>query len=341
MNALPKIKISTIAICWACLAALVLPVCNAPAQDQGRVRVKTIRPQVGADLFISSEQPANVEAYYQVSLFSPSAGTVKDIKKNLGDFVTVGEILVEMESSAHPAAKITIAAPFDGVIASRPLDPGSFVGNPAVVPGVPALLSLERNDIVTISSKIPESFIGLLGPDTEAEVRMDAMPGKVLRGKLARIAPSLDLLDRTQRVEVDFYNRSQSEFDAFVLDAEAKQKTDLKSLSLPIFPVGVEPGKAAGFIPGMYGKMKVIFKSFRNMPLVPTSSIVRFGGMPYLFQVENGLARRNPIIIDFDDGSFARVRWSDGSDLSVEDEIIASNQGELDDGTPIDPVLTK
>lgn len=315
------------------------------------IRVKTARPKTGKDLEVGVEQPANVASYYRVELQSPIAGTLKFIEKDIGDKVTAGERLAEIEPQApEPDRKVKglVIAPFDGVISSRTADPGTFVANPAIVPGVVPLLVVERTDIVTVSMKVPEAFVTQVSRDTEAELRLDAIPGRVFRFRLTRLAPSLDGVDRTLRVEVDLYNGTATEHTQFLEKVRLNQKADLKGRVLPEFPQGLGANSSARLLPGMYGKMRLRIKRFQNLPVVPSSAVVWRGGLPYLFRVESGVARLKRISLELDDGILAHVYWMtrDGGntirqELSLEDEFVITNQGELEDGTRVRATLVE
>jgi len=74
----------------------------------------------------------------------------------------------------------------------------------------------------------------------------------------------------------------------------------------------------------------------------------RLGGVPYLYRVESGVAHRARVSIGVDDGTLARVFWLErekdidiSRELSEKEEIIISNQGELEEGTAVLPVLSK
>ncbi|MFM8932339.1 MAG: efflux RND transporter periplasmic adaptor subunit, partial [Gemmataceae bacterium] len=273
-----------------------------PAQPAGtEIRVKTTRPKTGTDLEVGVEQPAEVAPYYRVELQSQVAGTLKFLEKDIGDKVAAGERLAEIEPIdplRENKAKGLVTAPFDGVIARRSADPGTFVANPAIVSGVPPLLVLERTDIVTVSMRVPEAYVAQVGKDTEAELRLDAMPGKVLRFKPTRLAPSLDPADRTLRVEVDLFNGTAQEHRQFLEKAKLNRNADLKGRALPEFPKGLEAGAAARLLPGMYGKMRLRLKRFHNDPRIPSSALVRRGGLTYLVRVESGVARLKPIAVE-------------------------------------------
>lgn len=304
------------------------------------IRVKTIRPKVGPGLEVSVEQPAEIAPYYKAALLPQIAGTVKFLEKTIGDKVSAGEKLVELEPaqrSVADAEKAIIKAPFDGVIASRGVDPGAFVPSATIVPGAPTLLTIEKTDIVTVSMQVPDSFAAYVTKETMAELRVDAIPGRALRCKLSRTAPSLNPADRSLRIEVDLFNGTAEEFKAFTAKTMLNNQADLKSRKMPIFPEGLGSTDSARLIPGMFGRLKLLLKQFQNTPLIPSQAIVRLGGVPYIYLVEGGRAKRTKVNVVLDDGNLARVLVLQaegvGRDLKTTEEIILSNQGELEDGS--------
>jgi hypothetical protein len=315
------------------------------ASDEPIIRVKTTHPKFDTDLELGVEQPADVAPYYRVELQSQVAGTLRFLEKDIGHKVVAGERLAEIAPlvvDPDGKSKSVVTAPFDGVIAQRSADPGTFVANPAVVPGVIPLLVLERTDIVTVSMRVPEAFVAHVNRETEAELRLDALPGKVLRFKLSRIAPSLDPMDRTLRVEVDLFNGTAMEYGKFLERAQLSQKSDLKGRMLPELPKGLEGEVWPQLMPGMYGKMKLRFSRNQKLPLIPSSAIVWRGGLPYLFRVESGAARLQRIVVDLDNGVLAHVFWMERvgaglerRELKWEDEVVLTNQGELEDGAKV------
>ena len=325
-------------------AADSTPDANPTAMDSAPIRVRTVHTRRGADLTMTAEQPANVAPYYRAALYAEASGKVTFLEKDLGQAVTKGEKLAVITPGGGLKGPANVLeAPFDGVIASRSADPGTFVASAAVVPGATPLVTLERNDIVTISSQMPDRVANLIGRDTEAEIYLDDLPGgDPLRARISRIAPSLVSADRTIRVEIDLYNRTAAEFRDFMSRSEKEQHADLKGRQPPEFPAGLTDGQSARLIPGSYGRMRLILKRFADKPLLPGAAIVRAGGLTYLYRVENGLARKTRVAIDLEDGRLARVVQlvrKDGieqrQELAETDEIIVSNQGELEDGQAV------
>jgi multidrug efflux pump subunit AcrA (membrane-fusion protein) len=244
----------------------------------------------------------------------------------------------------------TVRAPFDGVITRRFVDPGSFVQN-ATTSNTEPVLTVERVDIVTVYMKVPDDYAPYVTNDTEAFIQMSELPGVVLKGKVSRFSPSLQTPqnDRTMRVEVDLYNGTRQEYDAFLAREKKDHNADLKNGQLPWFPT-VSGKEAAGhqpLLPGMYGTMKLQLHKFQNAYLLPSSAIVSHGGVPYIYLVKDGIAHQTPVEVLVDDGRVAKVSiiTKIGNEqvkkpLTGDEVVVSSNQGELGDGQAVSAAIS-
>lgn len=314
---------------------------SAIAQNQpSPVTVQVAKPSIGPGIEVTTEQPATVAAYFQVDLIPVVAGTIQVLQKDIGDSFTEGETLVEIEAIGAPGTRTALTAPFDGVVSARSVDPGAVVASALVVPEVNHLLSLQRTDIVTASSQVPESFGTFLDENTRGELKIDALPGRVFQCKPTRYAPGFAENDRTREVQIDLFNGTAAQFDAFNQKLAASPQNNLKSGKRPVLPGGLQPGEAAGLMPGMFGSLKLTATRFKDAPLIPSNAILRQGGVSFLMKVENGVARKRQIAIEVDNGVSARVRWTNGSqttDLLPGDEFISTNPAAIEDGTAVTP----
>jgi multidrug efflux pump subunit AcrA (membrane-fusion protein) len=240
----------------------------------------------------------------------------------------------------------TITAPMDGVITRRNVDPGSFVQN-ATTGHTEPMLTVARTDIVTVFMKVPDNYAPYVTKNTEAVIEMGVLPEWKIQGKVTRFAPSLKNPehDRTMRVEVDLFNGSPGEFDRLVARAKATHFAGLKGRSLPTFPM-VNGKQSAGLdgklLPGMFGKMRLTLQKFNNAWLVPSTALVHQGGRSYLFLVQDDKAVRVPVEVQVDDGRLAKIVLLEAKngqvaqrDLTGTETVVASNQGELNDGQAV------
>jgi multidrug resistance efflux pump len=278
---------------------------------------------------------------------------VEDAKANVE--ITRAEIqrakqLIEVAKAAYEqAAAIAgyaqVKAPFLGSVVSRHIDPGSFVQN-ASTGHVTPMLTLERSDIVTAVMRVPDNYAPHITPGTEAILTLDAMPGLKIHGKVTRFAPSLvtEAHDRTMRVEVDLWNDAPEKYQQFFADEQ--NLADLKEGTLPILPEFSGKTNAAStkrLIPGMYGNMKLILKSFGQIELIPSQAIIRQGGRTSIYVVQDAKAHLIPVDVQVDDGTLAHVVMLGKNGemlrrLAECEQVIVSNQEELSEGQAVNPV---
>jgi multidrug efflux pump subunit AcrA (membrane-fusion protein) len=265
--------------------------------------------------------------------------------------VQLKQAMVDVAAKDRDKAKAnlsfaTLLAPFDGEVARRNADPGSFVQNAATAHTEP-ILTLDRTDILTVYMKVPDVYAPYVTMDTEAVIEMGVLPGWEIQGKVTRFSRSLVTpeKDRTMRVEVDLFNGTAAEYQAFLAKAKANGAAGLKGHKLPIFPT-VKGKAGAGvdgrLLPGMFGKMRLVLSSFRDTFLIPSSAVTSQGGVTYVYLVKNGRAVRTQVDVQVDNGKDAKVVLVEKVNgqlvrkpLTGDEVIVASNQGELSDGQPV------
>jgi membrane fusion protein (multidrug efflux system) len=102
----------------------------------------------------------------------------------------------ELSSKALEVNDCVLKAPFRGEIASRSIDPGTFVK-----PGT-TLVSIIDRAIVRVTFDVPEVDFQAVAPGTDARLKL-LSTGREIVAKIARRSPSADPATRTVRVEID------------------------------------------------------------------------------------------------------------------------------------------
>ena len=149
--------------------------------------------------------------------------------------------------------KITLGAteirsPVNGFVGKRLLDPGAFVSpNTAVV-------SVVEIDRVRLVANVVEKDLRRVRVGSTADVEVDAFPGEVFRGQVARVAPVLDPATRTAQMEVEVPNG----------DYRLK--------------------------PGMYSRVKLTVATKAAALTVPVNAVVTIEGARGVFQVTDSTA---------------------------------------------------
>jgi multidrug efflux pump subunit AcrA (membrane-fusion protein) len=89
-----------------------------------------------------------------------------------------------VEAATVPLRNATIAAPFDGVITQKFVEPGAVVG-----PGSPVVALQDTSDL-ELEVALPEDQVGTLAAGTPLHVRVDSLGGALLDARVRAIVPS-------------------------------------------------------------------------------------------------------------------------------------------------------
>lgn len=125
---------------------------------------------------------------------------------------------VRQAEAAVGVAKATLErtvlrAPFSGVVAEVSTEVGEWITpSPPGLP-IPPVIELIATEEIYISAPIDEVDLARMRPGLRAKVTLDALPGRVLQGHVARVAPYVDARaqeNRTVEVEVELEDRAAS-----------------------------------------------------------------------------------------------------------------------------------
>lgn len=96
--------------------------------------------------------------------------------------------------------KLSIRAPFPGVLGFRTVSPGAYV-----TAGT-ALVNLEKIDRLKVNFSVPEYYLAKLSVDQKIEIIADALPGTRFEGQIYAIDPAVDVNGRAIRVKATLSN---------------------------------------------------------------------------------------------------------------------------------------
>lgn len=131
-----------------------------------------------------------------ISVSSLSAGQVIDVKVNIGDRVSQRQVIAEVGTprfsdsgarqgfSATPGSGTAIEAPISGYVAAVWTYPGAIIGAGS------SIITLFDDSNVWVIANIDENKINSIIPGQAAEVTVDSLGGKILKGKVQAITPA-------------------------------------------------------------------------------------------------------------------------------------------------------
>ena len=132
---------------------------------------------------------------------------------------------------------LQIKAPFDGVVSARNVNIGAYVG-PSGKGSDQPLLVVQQQGRLRLVVSIPENYTAGLNNKDEVEFSVRSMPNQKFKAKVSRLAGALDEKLRSERLEMDVYNKDHK------------------------------------LLPGMYAEVNVPLPSRDSSFIVPKSAVV-------------------------------------------------------------------
>ncbi len=149
-------------------------------------------------------------------------------RANLLDATTAHDVAqARLASAKLMLEKARVRAPWSGRIASRFIEPGSYVG-----PGSP-LFDLVDDRTVIARALAPEADVPYLRRGSEVAIGIDAL-GRTVRGRIERLGAALDAATRTLAVEVELDNRAGELVPGMVARMEVTRRRFESALLVPV-----------------------------------------------------------------------------------------------------------
>ena len=208
--------------------------------------------------------------------------------------------LAQAEAAFRRAGEVrrdaTLRSPIDGVVVERHYDAGSLVG-----PGDDPVVVVADLRVMKLEAGVSELEAGRLRVGMPARVAAQALPGAIFEGRVAAIAPEVDVRNRHFRIEVRIDN----------------------------------PG--AQLLSGMYGSATVPLERADGVVAVPRDAIISRDGRPVVVRLDGDTLRDVPVTEGLTDGRLVHIV----SGLQAGDVILSDARQTIAAGTKVNPVLSK
>ncbi|MDB5158619.1 MAG: efflux transporter periplasmic adaptor subunit [Mucilaginibacter sp.] len=273
----------------------------------GQLLVTLEAPEINSQLAGARSRIKQQEAIYFASKAtydrlvstSKTPGTISqndleqaDAKKN-ADFANVEAAKSAYKEVSSNLAYLEIRAPFDGVITSRNINAGAYVGPGGK--GSDPLFVLQDQTRLRLVISVPESYVGGLTHKSEVKFTVRELPGEKFTAKIARLAGALDEKLRSERVEMDVYNKSKR------------------------------------LLPHMYADVEVPLPSHDSTLIVPKSAVVSSTEKVFVIKVVDHHAHWVDVKKGFQSGDKMEVY----GDLKADDKVIKDATDEIRDGQTV------
>lgn len=186
-------------------------------------------------------------------------------------------------------------APFDGFISDRNVEVGDYI-SPGGSAGNSPYLRLTQLDPIWCRLNIPQADAARLDDGQPVEIRTQAWPGRVFRGRVDHINPALDPQTRTVIVDARLEN-----------------------------PDGV-------LKPGLFGTVQLQVGTRKAAPLVPQAALIRGAGVVRVFAVQpDGTVKAVTVELGETRGDWVEIAGG----LAGGQKLAVSHLDRLYDGAPV------
>lgn len=273
----------------------------------GQLLVTLEAPEINSQLSASQSRIKQQEAIYYASKAtydrllntSKTPGTISqndleqaEAKKN-ADLANVESAKSAQKEVSANLAYLEIRAPFDGVITTRNVNLGAYVG-PGGKNSDPLFVLQDQTRLRLVVS-VPENYTGGLSNKSEVKFTVRELQGEKFTAKIDRLAGALDDKLRSERVEMDVYNKSKR------------------------------------LLPHMYADVNVPLPSHDSTLLVPKSAVVTSTEKVFVIKVVDHKAQWVEVKKGFQSGDKMEIY----GDLSPGDKVITNGTDEIRDGQKV------
>ena len=190
-------------------------------------------PEINSQLASAESRIKQMEATYFASKAtydrllgtSKTPGTVSqndleqaESKKN-SDLANVEAAKSDYKGVADNLDYLQIRAPFDGVVSSRNVNLGAYVG-PGGQGGAVPLFVIQDQKRMRLVISVPEAYTGGLSNRDKVTFSVRSMPNRKFTAQVKRLAGALDVKLRSERLEMDIYNQNKELLPGMYADVD-------------------------------------------------------------------------------------------------------------------------
>jgi membrane fusion protein (multidrug efflux system) len=209
----------------------LLMVLEAPELEQATVQAKARYARAQADYAISRDNYQRLlEASQTPGAISPMDLATSRAKRDADSALSNAE-KANWQMQLTMMGYLRVTAPFSGVITQRNVHPGALVS--AEGKDNKPMLELKEVDHLRLQVDIPESVAGSLGTKDSIAFFLSAFPGKRFTGRISRVSMNINMQFRSERVELDVYNKEETLTPGMYADVLFDSKGNPNALAVP------------------------------------------------------------------------------------------------------------
>ena len=179
---------------------------SVPAEPVRKVEVMVAAV---SDVPQETAYSSTVEAYATNNIMPQQGGRIRKINVEVGDYVTKGQVLAEMDRLGYKVRRTNydnleentiLRSPLNGFVTARNFDSGDMFSMTA------PLFTVQQVTPVKLLVGISESEYTLVKKGDEVTLTVDALPGRVFKGRVGRLYPTINPVTHTFQAEVTVPN---------------------------------------------------------------------------------------------------------------------------------------
>jgi len=274
---------------------------------QGQLLATLEAPEINSQLSEAESRIKQMQAVYIASkatydrLYNTSKtpGTVSqndleqaEAKKN-SDLANVDAAKSSYKEVAANLNYLAMKAPFDGVITARNVNLGAYVGPGGK--GTDPLFVLQDQNRMRLVVSVPENYTGGLSNKDNVTFTVGALQNQKFTAQIKRLAGALDVKLRSERLEMDVYNKDKK------------------------------------LLPHMYADVNVPLPSHDSTLIVPKSAVVTSTEKVFVIKVTNHKAEWVEVKKGFQAGDQTEIYGK----LEKGDQVVSKASDEIRDGSNV------
>lgn len=162
-----------------------------------------------------------------VVINAPIGGRLRPFNRNVGDRVEVGDTVVTIESPEFLAGFVAVTAPRSGVVTGLGAAPQQLVT------AGQELLHIASVDRVWLRVDLYGDRAQVGRPGQTVEATMRAVPGRVFRGRISSVAPSVEGATQAVSARVPLDNSDRRLFPGMFADVRVATGHSVRGLLIP------------------------------------------------------------------------------------------------------------
>ncbi|MDA8225938.1 MAG: efflux RND transporter periplasmic adaptor subunit [Betaproteobacteria bacterium] len=164
------------------------------------------------------------------------------------DAATLQGANAQVAAQQAQIAQKMIRAPFAGKLGIRQVDPGQYLA-----PGA-AIVTLQKLDPIYLDFSIPQVDLALVRTGLQIDARSDALPGKILHGRITAVEPQVDANTRNIKIRAALPNPDGKLLPGLFMTVRIDQNRQQRLITLPNAAIAYNPYGSTVFVVQEHGK---------------------------------------------------------------------------------------